>query len=119
MLHAVTGQTCILTTMTFSFYVLHRSLAYWVTLGLFALVNVWTGLRFREALAACCEQRISAGFPFLFLVAGGDPVQSTFFWTGLLLDVVIARTLAVILAWLLLRLAAARQAGVEPSGTGR
>jgi len=66
------------------------------TLTLFVLANGWSWLRHR-LFPACCDQEITVGFPFPYLIAGGIRSQEDFYVLGLLLDIVIAITVALLL----------------------
>ena len=67
------------------------------TLVLFALANAWSWLR-HQLDPACCDQEITVGFPFPFLISDGIDSHADFYVLGLLLDVVLALTLALLLA---------------------
>ena len=86
--------------MTFSFAALHRSAAYWSVLGLAAAANAWSFAAPRLGEPACCDSVTATGFPFPFYLAGGIAGEERWLVTGLLLDLVVAWTLAVIAAWI-------------------
>lgn len=88
--------------MTFSFAKLHASRSYWTILALFAAANLWSWLAYRLREPECCDQLIAIGFPFPFFVSGGIAGRSDVLVTGLLLDLVLAWTLAVIATWIVL-----------------
>lgn len=77
--------------MTFSLARLHRSRSYWTVLLLFAIANVLSWV-------LPGEMRTHAGFPFPFFIA--EPDGGALQVTGLLLDIVLAWTLAVAAAWI-------------------
>lgn len=85
--------------MKFSHSLLHKSKAYWLVLGLFAAANLYSWFRDHLIDPACCDQLVARGFPFPFHVSGGIAGRSEMLITGLLLDVVVAWTLAVCAAW--------------------
>ena len=66
---------------------------------LFAGVNLWTWLD-DKLFPVCCDQEMSIGFPFPFHISGGIAGFSNFYLLGLLLDVVIALTMAVLVTWI-------------------
>lgn len=88
--------------MKFSFASVHATKSYWATLLLFAAANLWTWLRHRLSEPECCDRLIGVGFPFPFHVSGGIAGRDDLLVTGLLLDLVIAWTFAVIAAWIAL-----------------
>lgn len=67
-----------------------------ITLSLFAVANIWSWLRHRFD-TACCDQEMTIGFPFPFHISGGIAGASGFYLLGLLLDIVVALTLALLL----------------------
>lgn len=85
--------------MIFTFTRLHSTRAYWATILLFGLANLWSWLRHRVGEPECCDLLLSTGFPFPFHVSGGIAGRSDFLLTGLLLDIVLGWTLAVTAAW--------------------
>lgn len=88
--------------MTFSFKRLHASRSYWTVLAVFALGNGWTWLRHRLREPECCDQLVAIGFPFPFHVSGGIAGRDDLLVTGLMLDIVLAWTLAVLATWIVL-----------------
>ncbi len=88
--------------MSFSFGALHRSAAYWTVLACFVAANLWGALRQSTIWPGCCGPGDAVGVPFRFFIRGNDVAPAQFFWTGLLLDVVIAWTLAVVVTWIVL-----------------
>lgn len=88
--------------MKFSFASLHATRSYWVILALFAAANLWSWLRHRPGDAECCDRLIGIGFPFPFHVSGGIAGRDDLLVTGLLLDLVIAWTCAVLGTWIAL-----------------
>jgi hypothetical protein len=85
--------------MTFSFSAVGRSRAFLVTIILFAIGNVWSWLR-HKINPVCCDQEMTVGFPFPFHISGGIVGLETFYVLGLLLDIVLALTLAVSVTWI-------------------
>jgi len=71
-----------------------RSRAFWVTIGLSALANLWTLLTHPQ----CCDQFDRIGFPFPFHLSGGFAGVSTFYPLGLALNLLVTLTLALIAA---------------------
>ena len=90
--------------MSFSFKALHRSAAYWTVLAVFFCANLWSALQHSAVWPGCCESGHAVGVPFRFFIRGDDVTPAQFFWTGLLLNVVIAWTLAVLVTWIMLGL---------------
>ncbi len=76
-----------------------RSVAFRTTLLLFGGLNVWTWARHRYS-PVCCDQEISFGFPFPFHISGGIMGESNFYILGLMLDIAIALTSAVLVTWI-------------------
>lgn len=85
--------------MQFSFATLHSARSYWATLAVFAAANAWTWLRHRVGEPACCDRIETVGFPFPFHASGGIAGIDELLVTGLLLDLVLAWTVAVAAAW--------------------
>jgi hypothetical protein len=81
--------------MTFSFSALGRSRTFIVTVLLFVLANVWSWAR-HVISQVCCDQEITVGFPFPFHISGGIAGTAQFYVLGMLLDVVLALTVAVL-----------------------
>lgn len=86
--------------MRFSFFVLHRSSAYWLVIGLFVGANLWSWLRYRRGIDEYSEITQSVGFPFPFHVRSEVTGSGDFLLTGLLLDIVVAWTLAALATWI-------------------
>ena len=95
--------------MKFQLSVLVRSWTFWSVILVFAVANALSVLRPTFA-PACCDQEVSVGFPFPFHVSGGIAGLSQFYVFGLLLDIVVPVTLAVLAVWIVRSL---RTAGVE------
>ena len=70
-----------------------------VTLLLFAGLNLASWVRFRFFLP-CCEQATSFGFPFPVHISGGIDGSANYYMLGLLLDIVIALTVALLVTWI-------------------
>ena len=85
--------------MTFSFSAVGRSRAFLATMAFFAVGNAWSWLR-HKIDPVCCDQEMTVGFPFPFHISGGIAGLETFYVLGLLLDVVLALTLAVSATWI-------------------
>ncbi|ANO51335.1 hypothetical protein [Woeseia oceani] len=94
--------------MNFSFYTLRRTRSYWLSLSLFAAGNILSVVRYVREWQVNADVARFMGFPFPFY-RGSLPADSgQLLWTGLLLDLVLAWTVAVSAAWLALLLAARR-----------
>ena len=78
---------------------LFRSIAFRTTLFLFLGLNVWTWVTHRF-FPVCCDQQSSYGFPFPMHISGGITGASEYYVLGLLLDVAIALTSAVLVTWI-------------------
>ncbi len=85
--------------MTFSFGAVGRSRAFVITMVMFAIGNAWSWLR-HKLDPLCCDQEMTVGFPFPFHMSGGIGGFESFYVLGLLLDIVIALTLAVLATWI-------------------
>lgn len=85
--------------MRFSFAAVGRSRAFLITIALFAIGNAWSWLR-HKLDPHCCNQEMTVGFPFPFHIGGGIGGLEKFYVLGLLLDIVIALTLAVLATWI-------------------
>ena len=90
--------------MTVSAAKLHRSRGFWLVLGLFLAANILSAV---SALTlADPPERTGVGFPFPAFIVGSPVSDATgnrvwqFYWSGLLLDVVVALTIAVLVVWL-------------------
>lgn len=85
--------------MEFSVRILLRAPVFVGVVALFALANAWSWARHRF-WPICCDQEITVGFPFPFHISGGIAGLSNFYVLGLLLDVTIALTAAVLITWI-------------------
>jgi len=85
--------------MTFTFSAVGRSRAFLITVFLFAIGNAWTWLR-HKLDPVCCDQEMTVGFPFPFHISGGIAGDASFYVLGLMLDVVLALTIAVLVTWI-------------------
>ena len=85
--------------MTFSFRAVGRSRSFLITIALFAIGNAWSWLR-HKIDPPCCDQEMTIGFPFPFHISGGIAGLESFYVLGLLLDIVLALTLAVLVTWI-------------------
>ena len=85
--------------MTFSFRAVGRSRSFLITIFLFAIGNTWSWLR-HKIDPLCCDQEMTIGFPFPFHISGGIAGLESFYVLGLLLDIVLALTLAVLVTWI-------------------
>ena len=85
--------------MTFSFRAVGRSRSFLITITLFAIGNAWSWLR-HKIDPQCCDQEMTVGFPFPFHISGGIAGLDSFYVLGLLLDIVLALTLAVLVTWI-------------------
>lgn len=97
--------------MNFSFKALHRSAAYWLVLTCFVGANLWSALQQSAIWPGCCDRSDAIGIPFRFLITGNDVASAQFFWTGLLLDVAITWTLAVIATWIVVSISSKQNSG--------
>lgn len=85
--------------MEFSLEILRRSTAFAVVLALFAVANAWSWLR-HKLMPVCCDQEVTVGFPIPFHISGGVAGTSNFYVLGLLLDITLALTIAVLATWI-------------------
>jgi len=85
--------------MEFSVRILQRSRPFIGTVAFFILANTWSWLRHRIS-PICCDQEMTSGFPVPFHISGGITGQSNFYLLGLLLDIAIALTAAVLITWI-------------------
>jgi hypothetical protein len=85
--------------MKFSIQILQRSRPFIVALALFALANFGSWIR-HLLWPICCDQEVTIGFPVPFHISGGIAGLSNFYVLGLLLDVTIALTIAVLVTWM-------------------
>lgn len=74
---------------------LSESRTFIITLSLFAVANLWSWLR-HQFDPECCDLETTIGFPFPFHISGGSAGISEFYLLGLLLDIVVALTLALL-----------------------
>lgn len=85
--------------MSITLHKLRDSRSFQVTILLFAAANLWSWLRHRQS-TLCCDQEVTVGFPFPFHISGGIAGQQGFYMLGLLLDIVIALTMAFVMMWI-------------------
>lgn len=85
--------------MEFSARILQRSRTFIGVVAFFVLANAWSWLRHR-LWPICCDQEMTIGFPVPFHISGGIAGLSRFYVLGLLLDVTIALTAAVLVTWI-------------------
>ena len=85
--------------MKFSFAILCKSIAFRVTILVFAALNLLSWAR-HKLFPICCDQEIAIGFPFPFHISGGIAGASEFYTLGLLLDISTALTVAVSITWM-------------------
>lgn len=85
--------------MKFSVDLLWRSWIFWFVVAAFALANLASAVLPRLD-PACCDREISIGFPFPIHVSGGIAGVSDFYVFGLLLDLLLAWTIAVLVVWI-------------------
>ncbi len=85
--------------MKFSFSAVGRMRAFQITIILFAIGNLWSWLG-HKLDPKCCDQEMTVGFPFPFHISGGLAGLESFYMLGLLLDIVVALTLAVLVTWI-------------------
>ncbi|MEQ8206976.1 MAG: hypothetical protein RIA65_12425 [Woeseia sp.] len=91
--------------MNFSFNELRRTRSYWLVLLLFAAGNVWSAIHYYKGLHDSYGAALFVGLPFPFYHSSLPVESGRILWTGLLLDLVLAWTVAVIAGWLALLLA--------------
>lgn len=85
--------------MKFSAGMMWRSRTFWAVIAVFIVANGWSWLRHRVD-PACCDREMTIGFPFPFHVSGGLAGLSEFYVFGLLLDLVVAWTVAILAVWI-------------------
>lgn len=85
--------------MKFSFTTVGKSRSFQGVIALFAAGNAWSWLR-HKIDPVCCDQEMTVGFPFPFHISGGIAGIETFYVLGLLLDLTLALTLAVLATWI-------------------
>jgi hypothetical protein len=85
--------------MTFSVAAVSRSRSFRGVIALFAAGNAWSWLRYKID-PVCCDQEMTVGFPFPFHISGGIAGLESFYVLGLLLDIILALTLAVLATWI-------------------
>jgi hypothetical protein len=85
--------------MKFELSRLRRSMALRISLLLFAALNLGSWVRYRYFPAAA-DQQTSFGFPFPVFISGGIEGAADFYLLGLLLDIAVALTLAVLVTWI-------------------
>ncbi len=85
--------------MKFELSRLRRSLAFRITLLSAAGLNLGSWVRYRY-FPAGDDLQTSFGFPFPVTIRGGIEGTAEFYVLGLLLDVAIALTLAVLVTWI-------------------
>lgn len=76
-----------------------RSVTFWVVVGLFGLVNVWTWLR-HILHPPGGDQETTVGFPVPFHISGGISGAADFYLLGLLLDIAVITTIALTATWI-------------------
>ena len=86
--------------MRISTQILTRSKIFLLTTGLWACANIWTWARHLVLEPACCDLEQTIGFPVPFQISGGIAGESSFHLLGLLLDIALGVTLALILTWI-------------------
>lgn len=84
--------------MKFSVRILCQSRTFIGVLAVFIAANAWSWVRHRF-WPICCDQEVTIGFPVPFHISGGIAGLSNFYLLGLLLDIVVALTIAVTLTW--------------------
>jgi hypothetical protein len=94
--------------MTLSFKTVAWSRSFIVTILVFVLANLYSWLR-HSLFPVCCDQEVTVGFPFPFHISGGIGGAANFYLLGLLLDIVLAFTLAVLARWIAVSLARYRK----------
>ncbi len=79
--------------------IVFRSRTFQVIVSLFAMANIWSWLRHRLD-QACCDQEATIGFPVPFHISGGSSEDAGFYLLGLLLDLAVIATIALIATWI-------------------
>jgi len=87
--------------MKISARALLQTKSFFGVLALFIAANVWSWVR-HQIWPVCCDQEVTVGFPVPFHISGGIAGMSNFYVLGLLLDIVVALTIAVTLTWVIL-----------------
>lgn len=82
--------------MKVSIRLLAYSRTFWAVIVFFGLANLASWLRHR-LFPQCCDLEMTIGFPFPFHISGGIAGGAEFYALGLLLDIVIAVTIALVL----------------------
>jgi len=85
--------------MKFSIQILQRSRPFIAVVAFFLIANIGSWLR-HSIWPVCCDQEMTIGFPVPFHISGGIAGLSNFYVLGLLLDVTIALTAAVLITWI-------------------
>ena len=85
--------------MKFEVSRLRRSLALCTTLLLFAALNLGSWVRYRY-FPVSSDQQSSFGFPFPVQISGGTAGTAEFYVLGLLLDITVALTAAIVVTWI-------------------
>lgn len=81
--------------MKISGSLLFRSKAFWSVVAISVIANLWSWAR--EWLSpGCCDGETTVGFPFPFRIADTIAASAEFYPLGLLLDLVVTLTVAVI-----------------------
>lgn len=83
--------------MDFRLALLRQSRTFWLTLALFAIGNAWSILRYSTESWCCTDEKIF-GFPFPFYVSDTAGNSSEFLYFGFLLNLVLAITVAIVVA---------------------
>ena len=79
--------------------ILLRSRTFQLVTIIFVFANAWSYLR-HQFWPICCDQEMTIGFPVPFHISGGIAGLSNFYFLGLFLDIAIALTVAILLAWI-------------------
>jgi hypothetical protein len=87
--------------MKLSVATLFRSMTFVGVVAGFIFANAFSWARHRF-WPICCDQEVTIGFPVPFHISGGIAGLSNFYLLGLMLDTVLALTVAVTLTWVVL-----------------
>lgn len=74
-------------------------MAFRVSLLLFAALNLGSWISYRY-FPVCCDQQTSFGFPFPVHISGDITGESQTYLLGMLLDVAVALTVALLVTWI-------------------
>lgn len=87
--------------MKLSVATLLRSMTFVGVVAGFIFANTFSWAR-HQFWPICCDQEVTIGFPVPFHISGGIAGLANFYPLGLMLDIVLALTVAVTLTWVVL-----------------